>query len=472
VAVRVAALSLRVRVAVLVALVVGGTAVAISAATFFTIRAQYYRDFDDNLYERARALAASPALSFNSDQGLLFARTFATQGTRIALVLPDGTVRFAGVGYAPPLSRDDLEEVAVAKNVLASYLRTVGDGHGHTYHVVAVQAQYRPSDEAGVGPTTVALVLGQPLDQTEGSLRSLGAALLVIGAAGVLLAAYIGVLVARSSVRPVRDLAQAAEHVAETGDLRPIENSRTDELGRLVTSFNLMLAAVERSRDHQRRLVADAGHELRTPMTSMRTNLDLLLQAEALGGLSDQDRADVLADLSAQTDELTGLIGDLVELARDNAEDADDAPVDLAATVRAAIERARRRAGPGIEFDVRLRPWTVFGDARALERAVLNLLDNAVKWSPPNGAVTVRLSDGTLSVADEGPGIAAEDLPFIFDRFYRSEESRTLPGSGLGLAIVQQTALRHGGSVTPNRAPQGGALMKLSLPHSSTRTVR
>ena len=230
-----------------------------------------------------------------------------------------------------------------------------------------------------------------------------------------------------------------------------------------------MLAAVERSHEGQRRLVADAGHELRTPLTSLRTNLDLLAQAEGGIGLSAQDKRELLEDVQAQVEELTGLVSDLVELAREDAEKAEDRVVDMADIVANAVERARRRA-PTVHFDVRTRPWTVVGDPRSLERAVLNLLDNAGKFSPAGGTVTVRLSDGTISVADQGPGIAEADLPFVFDRFYRSDESRTMPGSGLGLAIVRQAAERHKGSVTADRAPQGGALMRLRLPHGSSVT--
>lgn len=294
-------------------------------------------------------------------------------------------------------------------------------------------------------------------------------ALLVIGVAGVALATVAGMFVSRQGLRPVRRLCEAAEHVARTGEFRAIEVVGDDELARLGTSFNKMVVAVERSRDRQRRLVADVGHELRTPLTSLRTNLDLLAQAETRLGLCAQDRGELLEDVLAQVEELTGLVGDLVELARDDLERSPGRPVDLAQVVTAAVERARRRA-PAVRFDAHVRPWTVFGNARALDRAVRNLLDNAGKWSPPGGTVTVRLSDGVLTVTDEGPGIAETDLPFVFDRFYRAEQSRTMPGTGLGLAIVREAAERHGGTVTADRSPHGGALLRLRLPHSSSVT--
>src|SRR3712207_2933172 len=229
-----------------------------------------------------------------------------------------------------------------------------------------------------------------------------------------------------------------------------------------------MLASLAASRDRQRQLVADAGHELRTPLTSMRTNIDLLAQADARGGgLSDAARRELMADVRFQIDELTTLIGDLTELAREDSRPARLEPVDFAEVVGHALDRVRRRASePGISFDVALDAWPVIGEVSSLERAVTNLLDNAVKWSPQHGVVTVRLANGTLYVGDQGPGIAPEDLPHVFERFYRSAESRTLPGSGLGLAIVRTVTERHAGTVHAGAAPGGGAAFWLQLPSS------
>jgi two-component system, OmpR family, sensor histidine kinase MprB len=278
--------------------------------------------------------------------------------------------------------------------------------------------------------------------------------------------------VARGSLRPVLRLTRATERVARTGDLRPIPVSGDDELARLTQSFNTMLGAVAEAQEHQRRLVADAGHELRTPLTSLRTNLELLLAAEApdAPSLSEKDKVDIHRDLRAQLDELTQLIGDLVELAREQAAQTTWEPVELGEVVEQALDRAKRRAGD-VQFDVQIRPWRLIGDGASLERAVLNLLDNAIKFSPPGGTVRVRLGptgDGfaVLEVVDQGPGISDEDLPRVFDRFYRSPEARTLPGSGLGLAIVKQAAIRHGGQVLAGRPPDGGALFTMWLPGS------
>lgn len=453
-------LTLRVRVASFVALVVGVTVAITSLAVFLTVRVQYYHSFDDTLVGRARALLQTPAA--DPTQVVRFPEgTFAAAGTRLAILYPDGTLFSSkGPDDAPPSGPP---EIAVALGSADFSLRTASTSDGAKFRVVAI-----PSMRSGAEPTT-AFILAQSTREVDKTLRSLGTALLVIGIAGVSLAAYAGVFVARQGLRPVSRLTEAAEHVARTGELRAITIVGGDELARLGTSFNKMLIAVERSRDLQRRLVADAGHELRTPLTSLRTNLDLLAQAETRDGLSAQDRHELLDDVLAQVEELTGLVGDLVELARDDVERSEGRPMDMAEIVSTAVERARRRA-PAVQFDVHTRPWTVFGDARALERAVLNLLDNAGKWSPAGGTVTVRLSDGVITVTDEGPGIAEADLPFVFDRFYRAEESRTMPGSGLGLAIVRQAAERHGGTVTADRSPKGGAMLRMRLPHSSSVT--
>jgi two-component system sensor histidine kinase MprB len=224
-----------------------------------------------------------------------------------------------------------------------------------------------------------------------------------------------------------------------------------------------MLTALSASQARQRQLVADAGHELRTPLTSLRTNLDLLAQADASTALSSEARRELLADVQAQISEMTTLIGDLVELARDEPVTSAVEPVELAAVIEQAVTRVRRRTTT-VAFDVHTEPWWVTGDPSALERAVTNLLDNAAKWSPPGGRVRVELTNGTIMVGDQGDGIPEHDLPHVFERFYRSAESRTMPGSGLGLSIVRSVADRHGGAVRAGKGPDGGAGFWLELP--------
>jgi two-component system sensor histidine kinase MprB len=286
-----------------------------------------------------------------------------------------------------------------------------------------------------------------------------------VAAGGVALAAALGYAVSRATIAPVRRLTEATEHVRLTGDLaRRLETTGAeDEVSRLAASFNAMLGALEASLRSQRQLVADASHELRTPLTSLRTNIDVLRRADEL---SAEERERLVRDLNVQAVELSSLVEDIIELARGNAPPAEVQDVRLDEIAAAAVERARTRA-PHLEFRTQLEPIVVRGVGPRIDRAVGNLLDNAVKWSPPGGSVEVAVRGGEVLVRDHGPGIAEPDLPHVFDRFYRSRAARGLPGSGLGLAIVRQVAESHGGSVSAERAEGGGALLRLRLAPAS-----
>jgi two-component system sensor histidine kinase MprB len=448
--------SLRARIAVLAAVCVAGAVALVSVGAYVTVYRSLYQEVDDNLVGKANSLVNDPTVV--QSQGASLPGYFARIAeVRFDIVDAQGKTLLVNPVVSPPVGETERRVAAGrAPNSIRTDERT-------GYRVYAARYPYR---------TGAALVIAQPLQATQDTLGRLAIVLLVVGGAGILLAALAGTAVARGSLRPVLRLTRATEHVARTGDLRPIPVSGDDELARLTHSFNTMLGAVAQAQEHQRRLVADAGHELRTPLTSLRTNLELLLAAQApdAPSLSEKDKAEIHRDLHAQLDELTQLIGDLVELAREDAAHTAWEPVELAEIVEQAVERARRRAGD-VRFDVKILPWRLIGDGAALERAVLNLLDNAIKFSPSGGTVRVRLGptgDGfaVLEVADEGPGITDEDLPRVFDRFYRSSEARTLPGSGLGLAIVKQAAVRHGGQVLAGRSPQGGALFTMWLPGS------
>jgi two-component system, OmpR family, sensor histidine kinase MprB len=269
-------------------------------------------------------------------------------------------------------------------------------------------------------------------------------------------------------VLPLKRLTRATEHVAQTQDLSGrIAPTGEDEIGRLAKSFNSMLDALEHSMGAldasvhaQRQLVADASHELRTPVTSMRTNIEILQQAH---DMAPGERERMLGDVVEQIEELTLLMNDLIDLARGEEPhlDAEDVRLDLVATQ--IVERARRRS-PSTTFLVDLEPRMVVGVPARLERAIGNLVDNAVKYSPPGEPVEINLHHCELTVRDHGPGISAEDLPHVFDRFYRGAEARGRPGSGLGLAIVRQVADQHDGSVAAEPAPGGGTLMRLRMP--------
>jgi two-component system sensor histidine kinase MprB len=430
-------------------------AVAVTgAAAYMTTRVALYQQLDSELLDLATTVATPlsdhpDSLSDLSETGLQITDVSA------AVIEADGEVR-----QFPRLQvrlRPGPEELEVAKLGTGRSVRTAVASNGPPYRMVAVPI--RNAQEA--------LVLGRPLRQTNLILSSLWLVLVIFGAAGVVWAAIAGSAVARSGLRPVRRLTEAAEHVAATDDLTPISFTGNDELSRLADSFNQMLRSLALSRERQKQLIADTGHELRTPLTSLRTNIELLVADEEHHNLPPAARQEILGDVSAQLAEFTSLIGDLVQLARDDQVTPAPEPIDFRNVVNAALERARRR-GPGLRFDVELNPFWVIGEADTLERAITNLLDNAVKWSPPGGTIRVQLEGDRLRVADEGPGIAEKDLPYIFDRFYRADSSRNTPGTGLGLSIVAQTVARHGGTVRAGRSAQGGAEFTVRLPGSTT----
>jgi two-component system sensor histidine kinase MprB len=444
--------SLASRVTLLAMMAVGLSVAIVALAAYATVRVQMRETLDESLLGRASAAARSDALSVLSAQQIP-SWALGAADVRIGFIDADGEIN-STVDRGPTVQLGK-PELSVARGESSYSIRTIPTDDGY-YRVVAV-----PTRDPGS-----ALVLAQSLQPTQTTLHKLGIVLLIFGAAGVIGAAFAGWAVARNGLRPVRRLTHAAEDIARTEKLNPISVEGNDEIARLASAFNAMLAALSASRDRQRQLVADAGHELRTPLTSLRTNLDLLMQADQRGGLSARSRAELLDDVRAQIEELTTLIGDLVELARDDPLPVAVEAVDLAEITDRAISRVRRRAS-SLQFDVSTDSWWVMGEPGALERAITNLLDNAAKWSPPLGVVTVTLKDGTLFIADQGHGISEEDLPHVFDRFYRSTESRTLPGSGLGLSIVRQVAERHGGSVRAGRSDDGGAAFWLDIPGSA-----
>jgi len=314
------------------------------------------------------------------------------------------------------------------------------------------------ADGRGIAIQTV-----RDLDDVDRTLHRLELILLLVTGGGVAAGAAGGALVSRSALIPVRRLTRAAERIAETGDPseRVADTGGHDELARLGTAFNTMLGALEESIETQRRFVADASHELRTPLTSLQTNIEVLKDQERLG---PEQRSRLFADLEREAHEMRDLITGLLELARGDA-NLERTTVQVDEIVEAAVERARARF-PNVHFNAHIEPTTVDGIPTRLERAVWNLLENAGKWTTAGSSVDVTLSNGELRVRDHGPGIAVEDREHVFDRFYRAAAARALPGSGLGLAIVREVAEAHGGSVTAEDAPGGGALLRLRFARS------
>jgi two-component system, OmpR family, sensor histidine kinase MprB len=364
----------------------------------------------------------------------------------VQLIIGGDVIAPAG---APPQLPADKQTRALAKA-----------GEGAFYKDVTLDGVHTRVFTQAIEPG-IAIQAAQVVDDTDEAIRRLGLILAALGAGGVALAGGLGMVVTRTATRPVRALSEAAEHVARTRDLsRRIEARGGDELSRLAETFNTMLGALERSMRSQRQLVSDASHELRTPLTSLRTNVELM--ASANGALPDEERARMLGDVAGQLDELTGLVGDLVDLARDGEAEQQLEPVRLDLLVGEAIARAER-LHPGREIRAELDETLVMGSPARLDRAVSNLLDNAEKWSPAGEPIEVRVAGGELTVRDHGPGFSGEDLPRVFDRFYRARSARGLPGSGLGLAIVRQVAEAHGGSVSAGNADGGGAQLQLTL---------
>jgi two-component system sensor histidine kinase MprB len=309
-------------------------------------------------------------------------------------------------------------------------------------------------------------MIARPLTETDQTLSQLLWVLLAVTGVGVLGAAGLGLFVARAGIRPVDRLTEAAERIARTGQADPpLPVHGSGELARLGRAFNEMVAALAASRDRQRHLVLDAGHELRTPVTVLQTNIELLRRAEAHPDrMPAEERSQLLADLDAQAHELATLVGDVIELSRgSDHEHGSQTVLALRDPLQRAVERARLRAAATVTFEVQLDDSVILGDAAMLERAFVNVLDNAVKFGPPSQVVKVHLARGVCSVSDEGPGISEADLPHVQDRFYRAASSRQLPGSGLGLAIVAATAEQHAASICITRSATQGTVVTIDF---------
>ncbi|MBV9716844.1 MAG: HAMP domain-containing histidine kinase [Solirubrobacterales bacterium] len=335
-------------------------------------------------------------------------------------------------------------------------------GSGQYFTAMTVNNTHIRVFAEGIGDRG-ALAVALPLDTVDKALRSQLLLLALISSGGIALAALLAVLVARAAVAPIERFTRQTEAIAAAPE-KLIERQRlevtgSDELARLARTFNTTLDALEHSLRAQRNLVADASHELRTPIATIRANLQLMRDEHLL---SAEDREALRADVIEELDELTALVSDLVELARGGKPSAEPGDVRLDSIVAEALERARRRA-PELRFAAALEPTLVRGEGDRIARAISNLLDNAAKWSPDGGVVEVRLTSGVLSVRDHGPGIHEDDLPFVFDRFHRAKQARSKPGSGLGLAIVRQAAEAHGGWVRASNDRDGGARLRISF---------
>ena len=452
-------MSLRSRLALSVALLVA-VAIGLSGGlTVLNAQNELRNEVDDFLTDRAGQLVPfAPGLERlvggrPGGPGREIGRDFLDRPDAVTQVLDEsGEVLLAG-DPGLPVSADD-QRIADARSGTEQrrpFLRTV-EVDGARYRVITA-----PVRSGG------AVMIARDLAEVDDVVSGLARRTVALGLIGAGVAALIAWWLASRLTRPIGELTAAAGHVAATQDLSAsIPRSGDDEVGRLAASFNTMLEALDTSRRQQQRLVMDASHELRTPLTSLRTNVDLLRRG---GDRDPAIRGEILADVGGELDELTALVGELVELATSSRRP--DEPLErvgLAEVVESVAERARRRSGRSIDVIVD-RPAQVSGRRSLLERAVSNLVDNAVKFSPADEPVTISVIGGEVSVRDHGPGIADEDLPHVFDRFYRAVATRSTPGSGLGLAIVHDVVTDHGGEVFAATAhDDAGAVVGFRLP--------
>jgi two-component system sensor histidine kinase MprB len=436
--------------------------VLVAIVSYMVVKAQLRGQVDDALRAQAAAVHQAglraivgrdlPAIPPSAGGPAPYAQIVATDGSAQNL---------SGTNVSLPVTPI---VKAVAEGKAGQYLSDVTVGGSNLREITIPVTLGLTNGTAAPG----AVQLARPLGGVDHVLANLRVILLLLCGAGIALAAMLGRLAASRVLAPLAEVAQAAEHISETEDLTTrIHVREDDEVGQLATRFNAMLDRLQSSREAvdesvraQRQLVADASHELRTPVTSLRTNVEVLLEG---GALSDEDRERLLSDMVEQSEELSLLVGDLIELARGDQpiESADDVRLD--GIVEEAVDRARRNA-PSVKFETHLEPVVVDGVPERLLRAVNNLLDNAARHTHPGTTVEVRVDANGVRVRDHGDGVDPEDLPHVFDRFYRGVNSRGRQGSGLGLAIVRQVAEQHGGSVTATNAPDGGAVFEIRLP--------
>jgi two-component system, OmpR family, sensor histidine kinase MprB len=448
-------LSIRTRLAIIGSAAVTATAVLVCTLAWLALRQTLVHQADQQLQQMShgpagqvdpRAIPSNP-LAGPSD-------------VRVQVRLPDGQI-LAGPQGTTPLPFGDRDRAVAAGTVEEA-----------RYTADTDQGRFRVLTRRGPLGETVQLAVS--LADADTTLRDIGLLMIALVLGAAVLAAVAGRLVATAGLRPVNRLTQAATQIAETQDLqRPIPIDGTDEVGRLGRAFNRMLTALGTARQAQQQLIEDSAHELRTPMSSLRTNVELLIQAG--DRLAATDRAALLTDLDRQSQELSNLVSDLVDLARSTAVDEPAVPVDLADVAAGATYRARART-PQARFELHTESVTVDARPAALERAIVNLLDNAVKFGPAEQTVEIHVGrvDGhaEVSVADRAPTIPEAEHDRIFERFHRLDTARAVPGSGLGLAIVRQTVSGHGGTATVEPRPAGGNIFRLRLPMFPGRAGR
>ena len=468
-------MSLRTRIAGVAGVAVAVAVLLGAGLAYVAIRAELRGEVDKALSDRAQVLGLEPRSQHGSaDPGAGGVPAPGDSGPGGGTFDSGGPPGYPHLDRRPPAFGGAAGYVQVILPS-GSIVRPSGETGvlpaGGAARAVATSGQGRRLDDVHVGGTHLrvltiglgdlgAVQIARPLSEVDSVLHRVLVILLLMAVGGIAAGAALGGGVARTALAPIRRFTSGTEEIASKRDVsRRMEVEGEDELARLARSFNATLDELEQSVEAQRQLVADAGHELRTPIASLRANIQVLEEADRLPA---SDLAALRQDIVGELDELTALVADVVELARGTKGDEgaqDDVRLDL--IVQSLVDRAQRRAGEDVNFDVDVEPVLVSGQPERISRAVSNLLDNARKWSPPGGLIEVKMRGGELSVRDHGPGFDEEDLPHVFDRFFRSDRARALPGSGLGLAIVRQAAEAHGGSAEAANAPGGGGIVRV-----------
>jgi two-component system, OmpR family, sensor histidine kinase MprB len=435
--------SLRRRITAAVAFGVAAVAVTLGVTGYLSTRSHLIGEIQHQLRGRA-----APLLRPNANRPTVPAPpVLGGAPGYFQFVYPNGRV-VAADGAKPQLPAD-VEVLRISKQARGSFFTTarIRGVHVEVFTVGDPFAHY-------------AIQVALPLTEVDSAVHELSLTYGLLVGGGVLLAGLLGAGIARTALAPIRRFSKETQEVTSALDRpRRLEEKGAEELRGLAMSFNQTLDALERSIQAQRHLILDASHELRTPMAALRSNIQIFLVSHRL---PEEERSGLQGAIVAELDELTQLVADVVELARGSTTSEHTEPIELDDIVREAVGRAQRRA-PELAFSLELEPTVIVNAPDRVSRAVTNLIDNARKWSLPSGRIEVVLRDGVLSVRDHGPGFKEEDIPSVFDRFYRADETRRMPGSGLGLAIVKQAAEAHGGFALAANPPDGGAVLRVSF---------
>jgi len=435
--------SLRRRITAAVAVAVATVAVTLGVTGYLTTRSHLIGEVQHQLLGRVFLLLRSNA----NRPAVPAPPVLGGAPGYFQFVYPNGRVRVPEGGSAQLPA--DAHVLRIAKQGRGSFFTTarIHGVHVEVYTVGDADAHY-------------AIEVALPLTEIDSDVHELAVTFGLLVGGGVLLAGLLGAGIARTALAPIHRFTKQTQAVTDALDRpRRLEEKGAEELRRLAMSFNRTLDALERSIQAQRHLILDASHELRTPMAALRSDIQIFLEADRL---PDEERRGLQQAIVAELDELTQLVANVVELARGSSSSDHTEPIELDDIVKEAVARAQRRA-PDLAFSLELEPTEIVNSPDRVSRAVTNVIDNARKWSPPGGRIEVDLHDGVLNVRDHGPGFKKEDIPSVFDRFYRADDARRLPGSGLGLAIVKQAAEAHGGYAAASNAPDGGAVLQVSF---------